>query len=72
MELSPKRTNQLLRMIPKLDVKQKACISRIDKMIGGDGKDYYSMHGFHVDDEIAETAQAERIKDKVFRRLGME
>ena len=71
---SPKRTDQLLRLVDRLEVKRKMCLARVERMkyISDEGKlDYYTRWGFDSDEEQAEADQAARASDRALKLLGM-
>lgn len=69
MNLSDRRSDQLISLIARLEVKRKMCHARAEKMTGSD---YYTKLGFDKDEEIAEAVQASIIIRKTAARLGIE
>lgn len=69
MTLSDRRSEQLINLIARLEVKRKMCHARAEKMTG---EDYYTKLGFDKDEEIAEAVQASIIIRKSAARLGIE
>ncbi len=79
---SVRRTEQLMRLIVKLETKRKLCHRRVQiiddnrREMFEEGKEvplnYYESMGFDRDDEIAEAMQAGRSIRRAGRLLGIE